>query len=238
MRPPVAPSAARTAISCWRCCDRASSRLATFAQAISSTSETAPSRISSDGRLVPATSSGRLRMPTLHFALNGGYSFTSCRLMLFNSASARSMVVSGLSRPNTTPQCGDRAARGVPGVRTSGTKNWSSRNSHAPRGRMPTTVRETSSRMMVVLTIDGLPPKRERHNSSVRMTTSLRPPGRSSSSMNPRPSSGPTPSTCRRSWLAAMPCRRSVAPLPRRLYLTRSRMAIASNCVECVFQSR
>ena len=89
---------------------RASSRFATLAQAISSTSETAPSRISSDGRLVPATSSGRPRTPTPHFALNAGYSFASCRLMVFNSASACSIVAPGFSRPKTTPQCGARCA--------------------------------------------------------------------------------------------------------------------------------
>jgi len=45
MRPRPAPIAARIAISRWRSAARASSRLATFAQAMSSTSPTAPSRM-------------------------------------------------------------------------------------------------------------------------------------------------------------------------------------------------
>ena len=48
MRPRAAPSAARIAISRWRPVARTSSRLATFAQAISSTKPTAPSSTSSD----------------------------------------------------------------------------------------------------------------------------------------------------------------------------------------------
>ena len=50
---PLAPIAARTAISCSRAVVRASSRLAILAQAISSTSPTAPSRISKGVRESP-----------------------------------------------------------------------------------------------------------------------------------------------------------------------------------------
>ena len=57
MRPRLAPSAARTAISCCRASARDSSRLATFAHAISSTKPTAPSSISSDRRTSPTTCS-------------------------------------------------------------------------------------------------------------------------------------------------------------------------------------
>ena len=48
-----APSAARTENSRWRAVARASSRLATFTQAISKTNPTAPSNTSSAGRMSP-----------------------------------------------------------------------------------------------------------------------------------------------------------------------------------------
>jgi hypothetical protein len=52
-----APSASLTAISLCREAERASSRLATLAHAIRSTRLTAPSRMSSAGRIVPTTTS-------------------------------------------------------------------------------------------------------------------------------------------------------------------------------------
>ena len=52
-----APSARRIAISRWRTDERASSRFATFAQAISSTQPTAASSVSSAGRTSPTRSS-------------------------------------------------------------------------------------------------------------------------------------------------------------------------------------
>ena len=51
----IGPSALRSAISRWREAARASMRLATLAQAISSTSPTAPSNSSSLGRVSPTT---------------------------------------------------------------------------------------------------------------------------------------------------------------------------------------
>ena len=84
-RPPLAPSAARTAISCWRwpaisCWRwqlRASSRLATLTHAISSTSETAPSRISIGVRAMPPMTSVTGCTITPHVCLNAGYSALS-----------------------------------------------------------------------------------------------------------------------------------------------------------------
>ena len=49
----LAPSATRTEISCVRCADRASKRLATFAQAISSTKATAPCSARKISRIGP-----------------------------------------------------------------------------------------------------------------------------------------------------------------------------------------
>ena len=65
-RPRPAPSAARTAISDSRAAARASSRLATLAQAMSSTKPTAPSRTSTERRMSPtiASCSGYVVMPT------------------------------------------------------------------------------------------------------------------------------------------------------------------------------
>ena len=238
-RPPLAPSAARTASSCWRWQPRASSRLATLAQATSSTSDTAPSRIISGVRVASPITSVTGCTTTLHFCLNEGYSPLSCRLIVFSSASAWATLVRDASRPNTPAQCGERFARSVPGTSTAGMKKLCSFNIHAPFGRTPITVRGTSSRTMVRPTIVASALKRERQSSSVIITTSVDPPGRSSSGRNPRPSSGGRASTFRNSCETSMPVNRTGgAPSLRRLALTMPVSISASNCVWCARQSR
>ena len=70
MRDREAPSAARTLISAWRRVARASSRLATFAQAMSSTKLTAVSRVNAASRTCHTTVSWRLRTRAVTLVLD------------------------------------------------------------------------------------------------------------------------------------------------------------------------
>ena len=82
-----APSAERTASSAWRADARASSRLATFAQATSSTKPTAPSRTRSGVRTSPSITSLSDR------ALNVSVSFVSRKRRLQLRADPPQVVV-------------------------------------------------------------------------------------------------------------------------------------------------
>ncbi len=237
-RAPLAPIAARTASSCWRWQLLAMTRLATFAQAIRSTTETAARRISSGVRVRSPSTCVTGCVMTPQPRLNGGYSEASWRRMVLISASASATLAPGATRPITMAQCGARAARGVPGVKTAGTKNESAGNSQAPAGRTPMTVRGISSRTIRRPTTDRSPPKCDCQSSSVITTTSFRPPVRSSSGRNPRPRSGGIPSTRKNSWETSSPTRRSGGPSPRRLKRTGATRVRASKRLACVRQSR
>ncbi|HOK45708.1 MAG TPA: hypothetical protein PLK67_07245, partial [Bryobacteraceae bacterium] len=77
-----APSAARSAISFFRSAARASSRLATFTHAISSTTQTAPSSIAMVRRESPERRSRRLSTLAPMFVLDSGYVFSSRAAMV------------------------------------------------------------------------------------------------------------------------------------------------------------
>ena len=92
----VAPTAARMAISRSRTVARASSRLATFTHAISSTKPTAPARISRVGRALPTRSSCS-GLSWMRQFLSSGYCASRLPAMTFISACACSSVTPGLS---------------------------------------------------------------------------------------------------------------------------------------------
>ncbi len=98
----LAPSAVRSANSPSRTVARTSSRWATLAHAISSTSATAPSRTSSAGRACLTTSScsGTARIRTLVPACSGN-SLRNWSAIPFISACAWANVTSGRRRPKT-----------------------------------------------------------------------------------------------------------------------------------------
>ena len=84
----LAPSAVRTAISFWRDAAFASSRFATFAQAINRTNPTAPRSIRRVGFTLPVISSCKGTARALHFSFPFGYSGDKRCLMAFSSAFA------------------------------------------------------------------------------------------------------------------------------------------------------
>ncbi len=94
-----APSAARSDISRLRETARASWRLATFAHAMSSTTPTNPSRISSDARTGPTVTSRSSRVSGASWALVSGYCAAMSRSMRSRSACADASVTPDLSRP-------------------------------------------------------------------------------------------------------------------------------------------
>ena len=100
MRRRPAPSAARSAISFRRATARASIRFATFAHAMTSTSDTkTPSMPSTSQLLAPvmATSAGTTR--AFQPVLVTGWSCCSCLAMVSTSAEACATVAPGFSRP-------------------------------------------------------------------------------------------------------------------------------------------
>ena len=95
-----APSAARTANSRSRDAARASIRLATLAQAMSSTSDTAPKTIRMVRREPPTTCSLSGTTVAPHPVSKAGSSDSSWRAMRDISVWARSTVTPSLSRPS------------------------------------------------------------------------------------------------------------------------------------------
>ena len=98
IRPRLAPRAARTAISFCRETPRANSKFATFAQAMSTTKPTAPSRISSALRISPLNCVLKGTRVTPQLVLKSGYSFSRRAPIVFISICACPSVTSGLSR--------------------------------------------------------------------------------------------------------------------------------------------
>ena len=82
--------------------DRARSRLATFAQAMTSMSEAAPSSISSDVRVSPTSNSCSGTTTAPHPAFSFGYACSSRRAMVSSSACAAATVGARLRAEPTT----------------------------------------------------------------------------------------------------------------------------------------
>ena len=101
MRQRDAPSARRTAISRARCAARESSRLATFAQAISRTKPTAPINVRNMIRMGPPLKRSLMAITSTPMSLFvSGYCAVSRLAMPRNSVCAVVMLTPGLSRPN------------------------------------------------------------------------------------------------------------------------------------------
>ncbi len=97
-----APRAIRTAISLCRSAARASSRFATFAQAISRTNATAPRRSMSAGRRSPTNDlEQRLERSCSARAFEFGYCSARRLAMPTTSARACSTLTPGFRRPMT-----------------------------------------------------------------------------------------------------------------------------------------
>jgi hypothetical protein len=107
-RPRRAPRAERTPISCSRTALRARSRFATFTQAMSSTSATAPASTGSAGRIWSTICSWMGTSVTDQPALRAGTSCASAAAMVRMSLDACSSVTPAFSRasPNDEPRPG------------------------------------------------------------------------------------------------------------------------------------
>ena len=198
--PRVAPRAERRAISLRRYSARESRRLATLAQAISSTTATAAVSIRTLPRTSDTTMSRRgVALITIAGSASGALGFCSryCRLRTASSASAFLCVVPGRRRASSprypTPirnRCVDMSEY---------SKYRGDQMSASPTngnctfvGSTPTTVWGVVSSMIVCPTMWGSLLKRVFQIESLSMTTGL-PSGRPSSSVNVRPSCGSRP---------------------------------------------
>ena len=109
-----APSATRIAISFCRAAVRASSRFDRLAHTISMTTATAPARTASAGRTRPLTcSASGIAKPSNE--LRSGCARVICGPRTLSSASARSTVAPGLSRPITASVLPQRFVSGERG---------------------------------------------------------------------------------------------------------------------------
>ena len=170
-----APSAVRTAISRRRASDRAISRLATFAQAISSTNATAAISVSSAGRSVPTSSTSSGVSSTARFSFVSGYSRSSWREMPSSSRCAAPMLTPGFSRASAANPREPRSAIVDGGAYiANGTQSSAmSLRPLNPGGITPTTVycRAAQQSVSVRPTIWGSAPNRRFHRPSLRTTT-------------------------------------------------------------------
>ena len=184
------------------------SRLATFTQAITRTSATAPSRMS-NVRLTGAaawSASVNARMPICAFP---PANCTSRRFPRAASwASAVAVVAPSRRRPTAARLSVQRFFRSLSpnasGVHTSvRVGNWSPLGSSAPRGNAkpggatPMTVKRSPLRVMRLPRIDGEPAHRRRQSASL-MSATCAAPGNASTSVKSRPMAGCTPRVARR----------------------------------------
>ena len=195
MRPREAPSDERTAISRRRDTPRASSRLATFTHAMSSTRPTAPNSNSSAGRTFPVICpcSGTTR--ALQPVSNAGNLAVRVAAIWVISPCAWASETPGARRPMTTrdrPR-GVRARSSKPIGLHASTVGSSSEN---PAGITPTMVRDSPLIWTRRPTTAASPPKRRCHRRWLMSATSL--PGRSSSGVNVRPAAASTPTISNR----------------------------------------
>ena len=227
-RPPLAPRARRTAISCARAVPRASSRLATLTHATSSTSATAPSRTNNAGLTGPNTTSDSASTCTPRPSFDRYVRSRSAAIDAI-SLSAAAGVAPGASRPTTSAGCvsrGSSSGSGRSGRQTS-TRARSPQSAN-PRpyaaadricstpksvasGTTPTTVQGWSSSRSARPTTSGSRPN-SRCQSDALITAIAGPPLRSSSVVKVRPTIGSTPSMGRRPLETSSAARRTGSP--------------------------
>jgi hypothetical protein len=233
-RPLPAPNATRTATSRSRAAARASSRLATFAQAMSSTSPTAPLKTRSAGRTSPTRSSFIATTSDCSVAFVSGYCSASRFSTPASSAPACCTVTPGLSRPNTVRY----SARRWPTVSMrAGAQRSTSRRKRKSRGATPITVNGLPLRVTSRPTMRGSPPKRRCQSPWLNTTTSSSPPTFSSSGRKARPSCGRTPSVGKKFAVTRSAVSCSGSPSPVRLKTALCRAAICAKEVAPAFQS-
>ena len=201
-----APRAARTAISRCRSRMRANRRLAMLAQAISSTSATAPSTTLSAVRVSPISAASSVCTAAescREFEL--GYCFARLPAMFLRSWSTWATVTPGFIRPMVLRKCKPRffvIGRGSVGssstasvVQTPFCGAVTGKRNEA--GITPTTVYESPLSLMLRPRTDRSAPNCSTHSAWLISTTCV--PCFSSSAVKPRPSSGFTPNVGRRS---------------------------------------
>ncbi|MCG3160997.1 MAG: hypothetical protein JMDDDDMK_02110 [Acidobacteria bacterium] len=241
MRQRPAPNAARTATSRCRPAARASSRLATFAQAISKTIPTAPSSTNKARRISPVNCvrSGTTLTPQL--ALKS-YERSNWPPMTFISACACSNVTPGLSLATDMAKRPRRCfidssichgahisaiLRVIEPPLTCQLKS---------AGITPTTVVSLPFRISLRPMICGSPPNRRCHKPKLSATTRAAP-GLPSSSVKVRPIIGFTPRTLKRLGVAICDGISSGSPPLVRLAVKSKKVAMSSKTRFCVFQS-
>ena len=191
----LAPSADRIEVSRARRTPRASSRLATFEQAISSSTPTAASSARSVGRMPPATESSNGVRYTPIWWFETGYCRSSAAAIADISRCACSRLTPSRSRASTwkpgwfaRSSCIEVIRWRRSGVQTS--TSWKS----APGGRTPTMVTGSSPICTVLPTTAGSAPNRRSHTRS-EITATAGAFGPSSSSVKRRPRAARWPRT-------------------------------------------
>ena len=184
-----APSARRTASSRCRVDDRARNRLVRFAQAISSTRPTAPSRMKAAGRTSRSSAAAHGVAVSCQFSYSANCAFSDCstrRATVASSAFACASVAPGASRASTLNW---RTFRGT----CSGSPPHGSHRSvpmtTRPGGITPTIETARPLTRIGRSRMPGSPPNRDCQRRWLMIATGG-PSGASSSRVNPRPSAG------------------------------------------------
>ena len=199
----LAPSARRTPSSPVRPAARAIWRLATLAQATSSSRPTAmTSRRMRCGRSSPTIQSNTGSSRALHPPLSAGNSRARAPATAASSACASSGVTPAARRPTTARRLSPRPS--VAGSAASGTHRSTSREKPTSCGAMPTTVRATPSTEIGAPIRSSRPAYRRRQSPSLTIAA-CGPPGRSSAAVNERPLTSGSPSTWKVFAVAASP---------------------------------
>ena len=211
MRPLLAPSARRIAISRRRAVAFASRRLATLAHAIRSTNATPASIAAMNGRGPrPKTrSAGSAR--TIQLRLSGQVAASRAPNCATPEAACRALTPSAMRASTSSSRERRDAASSAPSC--NGPHTCTPLGKTKSCGMTPMTRAGAPSIVTVRPTSDESPPNRRCHRPWPSSTT-RGPPAMSSSAVNPRPSSGARPTTRRKSAVTRPPrtCSGSSSP--------------------------
>ncbi len=198
---------------------RTATRVATFADAITSRQLTAASISSIGSRTSPTIASCSATAVAVCRRFVTGLSRSRASKSAASSARVRASDAAGARRPTTDRILYCRYCSGLIAAlggcvrdRRSGSQMSVAAAGNAnPAGITPMTIAAASSTRIVRPTAPGSPPNRRRHNPSLMMATRGAP-GTSSAAVNARPARGATPRTSVSVALQSAPTIRSGAP--------------------------
>jgi hypothetical protein len=208
-----------------------------FAQAMSSTSPTAPMRRYNGRWSLPMMASRSGIAPSRSLVLYCGQSVRSRAETVASSAVAVSIVTAGFILATTPNMYWSRFARNSAGMRDGIQNCWAPSGNRNDSGMTPMTVGETAPRVIVRPTIAGSAPKNCLHVAWLRTTTGSAS-GASSASVDVRPTRARTPSTSSSPPTVDTPRSTSGSPKPTSAACILLYAPMPLNAVVCAFMSK